>query len=650
MPKITSRRYPRSAVALLSALALAGTGVVLTAGPASAAQIEVTDLGDSGPGTLRAAVDAANLTPGTDTVTFQTGLTGTILVGDTIDINRPISIDGPGADAITLALDTDADMFRVDLYEAGDISFSGLTLFGDSGTYDGRGIDIYNDDQQTDDVTITDCVLDSFITSGWGGAMVVDAISGNLTVTGTTFTGNEAEGDGGALSIDGVEGNVSVSNSTFDDNESSDGAGGAVAIMNVDGTISITNSVFTRNVADSYGGALRLPDVGSEATITGSTFLTNEAGFEGGAIQVEELFNPLTIGSSIFSDNSASRGGAVMIYFGQLDTAANELFSVNDSTFSDNSAEAAGGAIASSVGTLDETDAVVTRIDSSTFTNNQLDSDYGMGLSLAFDGIGGVEIVNSTFNESSTATLAPYVIALGPDHTLTLSHSTVIGPGGVLLVGVYQGEFGVAYGTADITHTIIESTASVDASADAIGKREEMLAQKVFTTDDGSRTALQSAPPVARATLTGDVTIAWSILTTGADPTFVTLGAGVQLNATNLALGALQNNGGPTMTMLLGDASPALNAGDPAVTGTPAFDQRGSGFPRIVGTIDIGAIEMPAAETPDETPESPDTSPDTSLAATGGTINLLIPIGAGVLLVLGALAFVLGRRRARRSR
>ncbi len=59
-------------------------------------------------------------------------------------------------------------------------------------------------------------------------------------------------------------------------------------------------------------------------------------------------------------------------------------------------------------------------------------------------------------------------------------------------------------------------------------------------------------------------------------------------------LGQLQNNGGPTATMLPGAGSPAINAGDPA--NAPPSDQRG--LPRVVGgQIDIGAVESPANPT-----------------------------------------------------
>ena len=61
---------------------------------------------------------------------------------------------------------------------------------------------------------------------------------------------------------------------------------------------------------------------------------------------------------------------------------------------------------------------------------------------------------------------------------------------------------------------------------------------------------------------------------------------------TNLMLGPLQNNGGPTLTHEPGPNAPPVNAGDPAFVPPPSFDQRGTGFARVIGgRIDIGAVE-----------------------------------------------------------
>ena len=68
---------------------------------------------------------------------------------------------------------------------------------------------------------------------------------------------------------------------------------------------------------------------------------------------------------------------------------------------------------------------------------------------------------------------------------------------------------------------------------------------------------------------------------------------GTSANSIDPKLGPLRNNGGPTQTMALLAGSPAINAGDNSHA--PSYDQRGPGYPRIVGgRIDIGAFEVQA--------------------------------------------------------
>ena len=58
-------------------------------------------------------------------------------------------------------------------------------------------------------------------------------------------------------------------------------------------------------------------------------------------------------------------------------------------------------------------------------------------------------------------------------------------------------------------------------------------------------------------------------------------------------LGPLQDNGGLTLSHELLTGSPAIDTGDPNFTPPPFFDQRGSGFDRVVnGRIDRGSFEV----------------------------------------------------------
>lgn len=62
-------------------------------------------------------------------------------------------------------------------------------------------------------------------------------------------------------------------------------------------------------------------------------------------------------------------------------------------------------------------------------------------------------------------------------------------------------------------------------------------------------------------------------------------------------LGALANNGGPTLTMLPQPGSPALGAGNAAlIPAGVTTDQRGVGYARVVnGSLDLGSVEAAAA-------------------------------------------------------
>ena len=67
------------------------------------------------------------------------------------------------------------------------------------------------------------------------------------------------------------------------------------------------------------------------------------------------------------------------------------------------------------------------------------------------------------------------------------------------------------------------------------------------------------------------------------------------------ATGLLADNGGPTQTIALKIGGPAINAGDDSLAvdagGNPlTTDQRGVGFNRFVGTVDLGAFEFESSD------------------------------------------------------
>jgi predicted outer membrane repeat protein len=92
---------------------------------------------------------------------------------------------------------------------------------------------------------------------GHGGGAIASA--GVVTITNSTFVGNQAlswGGKGGA--INNVS-NLAIINSTFSENASEVGGG----ISNYRGNVHITNSTFAGNSATSFGGGINNFDIGS---------------------------------------------------------------------------------------------------------------------------------------------------------------------------------------------------------------------------------------------------------------------------------------------------------------------------------------------------------------------------------------------------
>jgi hypothetical protein len=81
----------------------AGIGMTTFAQPAPTQVITVTNLADSGPGSLRQAIGAANAAHGGE-IHFANGLAGAIvLTGGELRITANVAIVGPGADTLTIS-------------------------------------------------------------------------------------------------------------------------------------------------------------------------------------------------------------------------------------------------------------------------------------------------------------------------------------------------------------------------------------------------------------------------------------------------------------------------------------------------------------------------------------------------------------------
>ena len=327
---------------------------------AQAATFTVTRLADSGTGSLRAAVAAANAAAGADTIRFQNGLAGTItLSSGEIVIADSVSIEGPGPANVAIAGTPNNRLFRLDRTSGprSTTVLSGLTLF--NGHADNGGA-IHSEDE-------------------------------NLIVRNTLIADNVASNRGGAIWM--AEGDLTLEDVVLNNNAAApnnQGAGGAIQFTA--GTLRLVRSLVSNNSAN-FGGGVRVSSPRANLVIEDSLFLQNEAFHTAGGLDAGTM-STFRISRSAFVGNITGQpyGGAIE-YAGATDAGA-PAGVIENSTFSANKAlHDAGRASAISL----ESGALSVR--NSTFAFNQTSPD------LPPVGEGGtihVPATNATLNLDST--------------------------------------------------------------------------------------------------------------------------------------------------------------------------------------------------------------------------------------------------------
>lgn len=113
----------------------------------------VQNLSDAGPGSLRAAISAANANPGADEIDFAPGLGGTIhLASGSLSITDTVTIDGPGASKLAVSGD---DTHRVlDISGGASAAIQGLAIVHGSAD---QGAGIFNESGSS--LSVTDCTF-----------------------------------------------------------------------------------------------------------------------------------------------------------------------------------------------------------------------------------------------------------------------------------------------------------------------------------------------------------------------------------------------------------------------------------------------------------------------------------------------------------
>jgi predicted outer membrane repeat protein len=339
-----SRRQVAAGATIAMGATLAATG------SAQAATITVSNLNDSGPGSLRQAIlDANDNGGGSDDIVFASGLSGTIDVGSTdgsgLYPGTAMNIQGPGAGQITLrgtggvdyVVYTGLDFGGYDANPGDPITISGLTITGGDATGKHspnyiRGGGIFNKDAT---LTVANSVISNNYALDDGGGIYTSDAAGSVTVVNSTISGNRAGAstDGNAYGggIYSQDSPVVTRNSTVSGNNSG-GDGGGIYMSSrptADPSLTVENSTVANNTAGSGGGDdgggiwLCCGDGDQSLTLKSSTITGNRvgggSGFGGGLVLFGVQASNVNIQSSIIANNHGTTGNDIYSsYGGQL--------------------------------------------------------------------------------------------------------------------------------------------------------------------------------------------------------------------------------------------------------------------------------------------------------------------------------------------
>jgi Calx-beta domain len=315
----------------------AGIGVCgLSPTPAAAvvAEFQVTSLAEDGPGSLRDALEQANLGGDPATITFDSSVTGTIELTSQLYVRSSVDIQGPGRSALTISGMSNYRVLYVgDVDGLATVSISNLTIAnGYAGGGYGGGIqsteslyldnvDVINSRADNlgggimvfgnDPGTVVD-IRDSTISGNignFGGGIYLAGVSGSVTIVDTTITDNGARYGGGGIYISRTTGPLVMTRANVTYNNANNGRGGGIALPTLQGPGTITDSHIDDNYSASYGGGLSIVDVVSPLTISGTSVSRNGSNHVGGGIRIDSFGYPVTLDDVDVIDNRSLRNG-----------------------------------------------------------------------------------------------------------------------------------------------------------------------------------------------------------------------------------------------------------------------------------------------------------------------------------------------------
>ena len=404
-------------------------------------------------------------------------------------------------------------------------------------------------------------------------------------------------------------------------------------VINVSGTVgnygwpvTISGLTLTRGGITgtyNYGGCVN--NYTAQLTLQNVRVVSCSAEFGGGVGVTGNSGARTAVLDSTIEDNQATRGGGgVFNFYAKLTIARSVLRNNTTGGFG------GGVAIADSSGdyNLTMTDSVV--------SGNTAESGGGVALT-DFDGEGATFSFSRVLIANNTATSFAGGVLLDhlEDQSVVIENTTIAGntaPNGAA--------FGISYPyfyppETPFALSILFRNATVSANTSTgVGSTAGLFMPAPYL---GST---RFANAVVSGNIGGYDLGATSATVTGNNSFFSTLSAATTLTgtanqvATAAILGALADNGGPLVgatgyqarlaSMLPSAGSPLVNQGDHNLVPAGGTDQRGAGFPRIVGAaVDIGAVEVQPQAATAATPTPVPTLSEWGLLFLSGLLGIM---------------------------
>jgi hypothetical protein len=288
--------------------------------------LNVSNINDSGAGSLREAVNQANSDNGPDTINFSdlfnTPQTITLAAGTlTLTDKATTTITGPGANLLTISGGSfeGSSVVLTVVTVTGTAALSGLMITGANAAGDGGGLLNYGGS-----TTLTGCTIAGNFSETQGGGLANQ--SGSVTLVDCAVSGNMASFEGGGL-LNG--GTLSMTNCTVSGNSAFSASGGG---LRNDGTATLIGCSVSGNSAN-YGGGLRN---GGTLSLTSCTVSGNSATQSGGGA-LSNVGSATFTGCTVAGNASSSAGGGLSNRTGTL--------SLTNCTVTGNKAQGDGGGL-----------------------------------------------------------------------------------------------------------------------------------------------------------------------------------------------------------------------------------------------------------------------------------------------------------------